>query len=122
MHANNETGVLFPLDQVGVLLKERGILFHTDAVQSFGKVPLDVPRVCLALVPLSAHKIDGPKGVAALYARRGVHLHPLLRGGGQERGRRAGTENVPAIVGLEEAARIMALAMPPEGGSMRGRR
>ena len=115
MHANNETGVLFPLDQVGVLLKERGILFHTDAVQSFGKVPLDVRRVCLDLVSLSAHKIYGPKGVAALYARRGVRLHPLLRGGGQERGRRAGTENVPAIVGLEEAARIMALEMPHEG-------
>ena len=81
MHANNETGILFPLDQVGVLLKERGILFHTDAVQSFGKVPLDVRRVCLDLVSLSAHKIYGPKGVAALYARRGVRLHPLLRGG-----------------------------------------
>src|SRR3989304_3881855 len=86
MHANNETGVLFPLDQVGVLLKERGILFHTDAVQSFGKVPLDVRRVCLDLVSLSAHKIYGPKGVAALYARRGVRLHPLLRGGVLGRG------------------------------------
>jgi cysteine desulfurase len=119
MHGNNETGVLFPLEQVGVLLKERGILFHTDAVQSFGKVPLDVRRVCLDLVSLSAHKIYGPKGVAALYARRGVHLHPLLRGGGQERGRRAGTENVPAIVGLGEAARIMALEMHAEGERIR---
>ncbi|MCI0483772.1 MAG: cysteine desulfurase [candidate division NC10 bacterium] len=119
MHANNETGVLFPLDQVGVLLKERGILFHTDAVQSFGKVPLDVRRVCLDLVSLSAHKIYGPKGVGALYARRGVRLHPLLRGGGQERGRRAGTENVPAIVGLGEAARIMSLEMPHEGERIR---
>jgi len=112
MHANNETGILFPLDQVGVLLKERGILFHTDAVQSFGKVPLDVRRVCLDLVSLSAHKIYGPKGVAALYARRGVRLHPLLRGGGQERGRRAGTENVPAIVGLGEAARTLVPVHP----------
>jgi cysteine desulfurase len=119
MHGNNETGVLFPLDQVGSVLKERGILFHTDAVQSFGKVPLDARRLSLDLVSLSGHKIYGPKGVAALYARRGVRLHPLLRGGGQERGRRAGTENVPGIVGLEEAARIMVLEMHTQGERIR---
>ncbi|MFQ5883219.1 MAG: cysteine desulfurase NifS [Candidatus Methylomirabilales bacterium] len=114
MHANNETGVLFPLDEVGVITRERGILFHSDAVQSFGKIPLHVRDLHLDLLSLSAHKIYGPKGVGALYVRRGVRLHPLLRGGDQERGRRAGTENVPGIVGLGEAARLMSLEMPGE--------
>ncbi|HZX60480.1 MAG TPA: cysteine desulfurase family protein [Candidatus Methylomirabilis sp.] len=114
MHANNETGILFPLEAVGRMVKERGVLFHTDAVQSFGKIPLDVRQLHLDLVSLSAHKIYGPKGIAALYVRRGVRLHPLLRGGGQERGRRAGTENVPGIVGLAESARLMALDGPTE--------
>ncbi len=115
MHANNETGTLFPLGEVGAITKERGILFHTDAVQSFGKVPLHVRHLNIDLLSLSAHKIYGPKGVATLYVRRGVRLRPLLRGGEQERGRRGGTENVPAIVGLAHAARIMFLEMPGEG-------
>lgn len=114
MHANNETGVLFPLAEIGAITRERGILFHTDAVQSFGKVPLHVRHLGIDLLSISGHKIYGPKGVAALYVRRGVRLHPLLRGGGQERGRRAGTENIPAIVGLGEAARIMFLELPAE--------
>ncbi|MEE9124987.1 MAG: cysteine desulfurase family protein [candidate division NC10 bacterium] len=118
MHANNEVGVLFPLADIGAITKERGVLFHTDAVQSFGKVPLDVRHCKIDLLSLSAHKIYGPKGVAALYVRRGVRLQSLLRGGGQERGRRAGTENVPAIVGLAEAARLMFLEMPGEGERM----
>ncbi|MEE9522496.1 MAG: cysteine desulfurase family protein [candidate division NC10 bacterium] len=118
MHANNEVGVLFPLAEIGAITKERGVLFHTDAVQSFGKVPLDVRHCKIDLLSLSAHKIYGPKGVAALYVRRGVRLQSLLRGGGQERGRRAGTENVPAIVGLAEAARLMFLEMPGEGERM----
>lgn len=118
MHANNEVGVLFPLADIGAITKERGVLFHTDAVQSFGKVPLDVRHFKIDLLSLSAHKIYGPKGVAALYVRRGVRLQSLLRGGGQERGRRAGTENVPAIVGLAEAARMMFLEMPGEGERM----
>ncbi|MFQ5657626.1 MAG: cysteine desulfurase family protein [Candidatus Methylomirabilales bacterium] len=119
MHANNETGVLFPLAEVGVITRERGILFHTDAVQSFGKVQLNVRNLHMDLISLSAHKIYGPKGVGALYVRRGVRLSPLLRGGGQERGRRAGTENIPAIVGLGEAARLMVLEMPTEGERVR---
>lgn len=118
MHANNEVGMLFPLAEIGAITKERGVLFHTDAVQSFGKVPLDVRHFKIDLLSLSAHKIYGPKGVAALYVRRGVRLQSLLRGGGQERGRRAGTENVPAIVGLAEAARLMFLEMPGEGERM----
>ncbi len=118
MHANNEVGMLFPLAEIGAITKERGVLFHTDAVQSFGKVPLDVRYCKIDLLSLSAHKIYGPKGVAALYVRRGVRLQSLLRGGGQERGRRAGTENVPAIVGLAEAARLMFLEMPGEGERM----
>lgn len=124
MHANNETGVLFPLAEVGAITKERGVLFHTDAVQSFGKVPLHVRHLMIDLLSVSAHKIYGPKGVGALYVRRGVRLQPLLRGGGQERGRRAGTENVPAIIGLAEAARLMFLEMPGEGeriGKLRDR-
>lgn len=115
MHANNETGAVFPLAEVGAIVKERGIFFHTDAVQSFGKIPLSVRDLRVDLLSLSAHKICGPKGVAALYVRRGVRLQPLLRGGGQERGRRAGTENVPGIIGLAEAAQIMVREMPGEG-------
>lgn len=124
MHANNETGVVFPLAEIGAITKEREVLFHTDAVQSFGKIPLHVQHLMIDLLSISAHKIYGPKGAGALYVRRGIRLRPLLRGGGQERGRRAGTENVPAIVGLAEAARLMFLEMINEGervGKLRDR-
>ena len=114
MHANNETGVLFPLAEVGAITQDRGLLFHTDAVQSFGKVPLHVRNLHIDLLSISAHKIYGPKGAGALYVRRGVRLSPLVRGGGQERGRRAGTENIAGIVGLGEAARLMFLEMSHE--------
>lgn len=101
MHANNETGTLQPIHNFAAVAQERGILFHTDAVQSFKKVPLDLTRVHLC--SLSAHKIHGPKGVGALYVQKGVPLTPQQFGGGQEKTYRAGTENVPGIVGFGEA-------------------
>lgn len=106
MHGNNETGVLFPIPAVGRICRERGITFHTDAVQSFGKLPLDVEALGLDLLSLSGHKIHGPKGIGALYIRRGTKMQPLLHGGTQERSRRAGTENVAAAVGLARAAEL----------------
>ena len=106
IHGNNETGVLFPIASVGWICRERGVTFHTDAVQSFGKLPLDVGALHADLLSLSGHKIHGPKGVGALFIRRGTRMQPLLHGGTQERSRRAGTENVPAAVGLARAAEL----------------
>jgi cysteine desulfurase len=117
MSANNETGVLHPIATIGLLCKERGILFHTDATQSFGKVPIDVEAEGIDLLSLSAHKICGPKGVGALYVRRRnphVRCEPLIHGGGHEKGLRSGTLNVPAIVGIGAAAAICREEMPAE--------
>mgnify|MGYP003643211374 CR=1 FL=1 len=108
MHGNNETGILQPIGKIGALCREKGVLFHTDATQSFGKVPIDVEGDCIDLLSLSAHKIYGPKGVGALYVRRKgprVRCVPLQHGGGHERGLRSGTLNVPGIVGLGAAAK-----------------
>lgn len=104
MWANNETGVLFPVEQFAEMAHEAGALFHSDAVQAAGKISIDLKQTQIDLLSLSAHKLHGPKGIGALYVRKGVSLQPLIRGGRQERGRRAGTENVPAIVGLGKAA------------------
>ncbi len=106
MLANNETGVIQPVAEIGGLAREHGVTFHVDAVQGVGKVPVDVGNLCADLLSISAHKFYGPKGVGALYVRRGTNLPPVYTGGGQEFGRRPGTENIPGIVGLGEAARI----------------
>lgn len=117
MHANNETGVIHPLADIGRLCKQRGVLFHTDATQSVGREPINVEAMGVDLLSLSAHKIYGPKGVGALYVRRRgprVRCEPLLHGGGHERGVRSGTLNVPGIVGLGEAAAICKSEMQTE--------
>jgi cysteine desulfurase len=104
MHANNEIGTIQPITELAAVAHERGALFHTDAVQSAGKVPIDVRQLGIDLLALSAHKFNGPKGAGALWIRRGTRLLPILTGGKHERNRRAGTENVPAIVGMGVAA------------------
>lgn len=116
MYGNNETGVLFPIASVGRICRERGVTFHTDAVQSFGKLPLDVEMLCVDLLSLSGHKTHGPKGIGALFIRRGTRMQPLLHGGAQERSRRAGTENVAAAVGL---ARATELSLQDQAGESR---
>ena len=106
MHANNELGTLQPIEEIGRIAAEAGVRFHSDAVQSAGKVPLDVARLGVDLLSLSAHKFYGPKGVGALFVRKGVQLEPLLYGSRGEGGRRAGTENVSGLVGLGKAAEL----------------
>ena len=108
MHANNEIGTLQPIEEIGKIAREKGIKFHTDAVQSFGKVEVDVETLNVDLLSLSSHKINGPKGVGALYIRKGTRVVPLIHGGGQEKGIRAGTENVPGIVGFGKACELAA--------------
>ena len=118
MYANNEIGTVHPVAEIGALCKEKGVLFHTDATQAFGKLPIDVERMGIDLLSLSAHKIYGPKGVGALYVRRKkprVRIEPIIHGGGHERGMRSGTLNVPGIVGLGTAARIAQDEMQTEG-------
>ncbi|AUB58636.1 cysteine desulfurase NifS [Methanobacterium sp. MZ-A1] len=106
MHANNEIGTIQPIKEIGALAREKGILFHTDAVQSVGKIPVNVEDMNVDLLSISAHKLHGPKGVGALYIRKGVRIDPLFHGGGHERGVRPGTENIPGIVGLGKACQL----------------
>jgi cysteine desulfurase len=108
MFANNEIGTIEPIAQIGEICRDKRVLFHTDAVQAFGSVPIDVQEMKIDLLSLTAHKLYGPKGTGALYIRNGVRCEPLLHGGAQERGRRASTENVAGIVGLGAAAEIAA--------------
>lgn len=114
MFANNEVGTIQPIKEIAEIAKKQGIYFHTDAVQAVGKIAVDVEELGVDLLSLSAHKFYGPKGIGALYVRRGVKIVPLLHGGEQERGRRAGTENVPGIVGLGKAAEIAGKEMEEE--------
>ncbi|MGH9339363.1 MAG: cysteine desulfurase NifS [Acidobacteriota bacterium] len=119
MHANNEVGTIQPIQEIAALAQERKIAFHTDAVQSTGKIPLDVEELGIDLLTLSGHKIHGPKGTGALYVRRGVRMNPLLFGGSHERHRRAGTENVPGIVGLGKACDVARHGLDDFGTRMR---
>jgi cysteine desulfurase len=119
MYANNETGVLFPIHKVGEIVKAKGIPFHVDAVQVAGKIPLKVKDSPVDLLTISGHKFHGPKGVGALYVRRGLAFPPFIIGGHQEKNRRAGTENVAGIVGMGEAAEMMQRSLAQEAEGIR---
>jgi len=108
MYANNETGVVFPIEKIADMVTSRGVLFHTDAVQVVGKIPLNLSKSNIDLLSLSGHKLHAPKGVGVLYVRKGTRLSPFMLGGHQEAGRRAGTENVPGIIGLGKACQLAA--------------
>ena len=117
MTANNEIGTIEPITEIGAMCRERGILFHTDAVQAFGHIPLDVQAMNIDMLSASGHKFGGPKGIGFLYVRKGIKLESFMHGGSQENGSRAGTTNVPGIVGMAAAAEISAAEM----GSVTGR-
>ena len=106
MFANNEIGTIQPIREIGAIAREKDILFHTDAVQAFCQIPVDVREYNIDLLSASGHKLNGPKGIGIMYVRKGVRIHPFIHGGAQERGRRAGTENVPAIIGFGKAVEI----------------
>ena len=115
MYANNETGVLFPMEKIAEIAKSRGAIIHTDAVQVAGKIPVDVKKVPVDMLSMSGHKFHAPKGVGIFYVKKGTKLKPFMLGGHQERVRRAGTENVPYIVGLAKACELARLGMAAEG-------
>lgn len=119
MHANNEIGTLQPLKELAKIAHSKGVLFHTDAVQSTGKIPVDVKNLDVDMLSFSSHKIYGPKGVGVLYKKKGLKINPLLFGGGHERGLRAGTENVTGIVGLGKAAELALAEMAEEEKKLR---
>jgi cysteine desulfurase len=114
MHANNEIGTIQPVEEIGDIAAEHGIYFHADAVQSVGKIPVDVDGMKVAMLSISSHKLYGPKGVGALYIRKGIKIEPLFHGGGHERKKRSGTENVPGIVGFGKACEIAKREMNEE--------
>jgi len=122
MHANNETGVLFPIAEVAKVCRERDLLFHTDAIQTFGKIPVHVEALGADLLSISGHKIHGPKGIGALYVRRGIKMVALIHGGWQERARRGGTENVAGAVGLACAATLLHADLDEAGHRIAGLR
>ncbi len=114
MYANNETGVIFPVEEIGAFLRERGVAYHIDGVQAAGKIPIDVKKIGCDMFSISGHKFHAPKGIGALYIRRGTRIRPFLYGGHQERGRRPGTENVAGIVGMGKAAELALKNLPGE--------
>ena len=114
MYANNETGVIFPVDRIGEIARSKGIPFHVDAVQAAGKIPFRVSNLCVDLLTISGHKFHGPKGIGALYVRRGISFPPFMIGGHQERNRRAGTENVAGIIGMGKAAELARKHLPQD--------
>jgi cysteine desulfurase len=119
MHANNETGVIFPIEELAARAKAKGVLFHTDAVQTIGKLPIDMRKSTIDMLSLSGHKLHAPKGIGALYVRRGTRFSPFMIGGHQERGRRAGTENVASIVGLGKACELAGKYMDDENSRVK---
>jgi cysteine desulfurase len=119
MHANNEIGTIEPIEEIGEIAEQSDIYFHSDGVQSTGKIPVDVKKLKVDLYSMSAHKIHGPKGVGALFVRKGTILKPLLTGGGHERNRRSGTENVAGIVGFAQAAKMALEGFKSETAHMR---
>ena len=118
MWANNETGVVFPMDEIAAICRERGAVLHTDAVQAAGKIPVDVKKTPVDMLSMSGHKFHAPKGIGLLYVRRGAKFRPFMLGGHQERGLRAGTENVPYVVGLAKACQIARVGMEAEGARL----
>jgi cysteine desulfurase len=119
MWANNETGTIFPVEEMAELASAKGIMFHTDAVQAVGKIPIDLKNTKIDMLSLSGHKLHAPKGIGVLYLRRGCRFRPLLRGGHQERGRRAGTENSASIVGLGVACELAMKHMAEENTTVK---
>ncbi|HUU78304.1 MAG TPA: cysteine desulfurase NifS [candidate division Zixibacteria bacterium] len=114
MHANNEIGTIEPIKEIAEITHDKGAIFHTDAVQTVGKIPIDVEKLGIDLLSLSSHKLYGPKGVGALYKKQGIRLEPIMHGGGHEKGYRSGTENVSGIVGLGKAAELAEKHLPEE--------
>ena len=114
MFANNEIGSIQPIKEIGAIAREKGIIFHTDAVQAVGHLPIDVKEMNIDLLSMSSHKFYGPKGIGALFIRKGIKIKPLIHGGAQERNRRAGTENVPGIVGMGLALELITKELPEE--------
>lgn len=122
MWANNESGTIFPVEKMSEMAAAKGVMFHTDAVQAVGKVPMDIKNTSISMLSLSGHKLHAPKGIGVLYLRRGTRFRPFLRGGHQERGRRAGTENAPSIVGLGQACELAAANLEYENTHVKAMR
>ena len=122
MHANNETGVMFPIEEISAIVKEKGALFHTDAVQAVGKIPLDMARSTIDMLSLSGHKLHAPKGIGVLYLRKGVPFRPFLVGGHQEKNRRSGTENTASIIALGKACELAGKYMEDENTRVKSMR